>query len=130
MKELPFPIYIEVNDPHYTYKLFSINTGKHLPSPYTTMPRRPPSFIGGLIRSPTLYTFKLSSPSYYPTYTLQALDHETGEIFSITPTLTRQNEVVTLSFPVAQLEKNRTYTFLAIPDGFPSYYAESQTTKL
>ena len=127
---LPFPIYLEVNDPHYTFKLFSINSGKHLPSSCEALPRRYPSFIGGLIKGPTFYTFRLSSPTYYHSYTLKALDHETGEIYLISPTLTRQKEIVTLTFPLTQLEKNRTYTFLAVPDDFPNYYAESATIRL
>ncbi|MBP9842126.1 MAG: hypothetical protein KBC64_06870 [Simkaniaceae bacterium] len=126
----PFPIYLEVNDPHYTFKLFSINMGKHLPPSLESFPRRYPSFIGGLIKGPTLYTFKLSSPSYYHSYTLKALDHETGETLSIIPSITRQGELITLTFSISPLEKGHVYTFLAVPDEFPSYYAESSTVRL
>ena len=128
--ESPFPIYLSVNTPHYTYKISSINNGKHLRSFCDTLPRRSPTFIGSLIRSPSVYTLKLASPTYYRTYTLTVLNHETGETFSITPELLREGEVVTLTFPKEALEKNHSYTFLAVPDGFPNYYAESPTTKL
>lgn len=125
--QLPFPVHLEFEDGRtHTFKLRTALSGKGISSAKVQMPRRYPSFIGGLIKQENSCALKLTSPSYYTTFSLESLDLASGETKELHANIDRVGNELTFTFSNNDLIPGHSYTFLATPQDYPQYSAESK----
>lgn len=127
----PFPCWFQVETAHASIVLSVLDTGKNLPSPHKTIPRRIPQFLGPPEKRGEALVFCLKCPKYYENFELFAIDITQREkgIFPIPHTRIPQGEEVCLlevsgAVLDASLEKNHRYTWLLVPEGHTELYAE------
>ncbi len=71
----PFPIWIEVNNGHYGFKIRAQDTGRGLQSPYQrAMPKRPPLVAGGFTWYKESLEIPIKCPSYAKTFNVEMID--------------------------------------------------------
>ena len=127
-----FPCWIQIDTGHITASLRMIDSGHHLPpSPYRTIPRRAPEFVGGIIKTKEGVRFTIKSPKYYKQFELFAVDvtNREKEIHLITHSLFKQNgEMLNIEIDAEELNQNllpdHKYTWLIVPLGYSSSYSE------
>jgi hypothetical protein len=74
-RSFPFPHWIEIQSPHYNFKIRVIESGQGLSSPVTLdMPHRSPVFTQQTIKTASAWIIPLLSPSYHHPLTLYAID--------------------------------------------------------
>ena len=129
----PLPYWIQVETTHVTATMRVIDSGQNLASPYTSLPRRVPEFIGtpqwtnkGTLR------LSLKSPKYYKNFELFAIDITTKEkqIFPIACSIAKgQGEMLNIEIEKTELsevfEPGHRYTWLLVPAGYSEFYTES-----
>src|SRR4029078_328840 len=64
-KKFPLPFWIQVDTSHATAAMRTIDCGKNLTSPYRSLPRRVPEFVGLPQRCENKLKLSLKSPKYY-----------------------------------------------------------------
>lgn len=131
-KRFPLPFWIQVEAAHGIASMRTIDSGKSLPSPYRTLPRRVPEFIGAPQKTENGIRLSLKSPKYYRQFELFAIDVTTQEkqIFPITHCLSRgEEELLTLEISQDELKQvlqpDHRYTWLVVPTGHSESYTES-----
>lgn len=129
-----FPRWIEVQSPHYTFKLRSIDSGSGLYSPFKgPMPHRPPQFKSPAKKSKEEILLTLSAASYHKSFTLYAIDlTEHKPPIPLNHRLTRNslsNEIC-LHIPMKELSSalipTHRYKWAIIPQQDPRLYTESE----
>lgn len=128
----PFPVWIQVNTPHASASIRTIDFGKNLPVHYRSLPRRVPEFVGTPQKTSTGLRLSIKSPKYYHDFELFAIDVTSSqkEIFPINLTQTA-HEGELLDIEIAQnelqsiLQPNHRYTWLIVPSGHCEFYSES-----
>ncbi|MCH9613389.1 MAG: hypothetical protein SP1CHLAM54_03890 [Chlamydiia bacterium] len=120
----PFPYWLEINDPSYTYKLRAIDSGKEMISPYEILPRQSLQIIGNVRLSPNNCYLLFKTPSYFKEFDLIAVDAKTGEHTTLPHTLTT-GTLSQINFDFDQLKRERAYTFIISPKSYPGAYAET-----
>lgn len=127
-----FPCWIQIDTGHVTASLRMIDSGSNLPSsPYRSMPRRTPEFIGSTIKTKNGVRLTLKSPKYYKQFELFAVDvtNREKEIHLITHSLLEpEGEVLNIEIDAEELNQtllpDHKYTWLIVPLGFSSAYSE------
>ncbi|MBS0626508.1 MAG: hypothetical protein JSS32_10710 [Verrucomicrobia bacterium] len=128
----PLPYWIQVEAAHGTASMRVIDSGKNLPSPYNSLPRRVPEFVGNPQLTEQGLRLHLKSPKYYKKFELFAIDVTTKEkhIFPILHSmLSGQGEILNLEIAKEELElvlkPGHKYTWLLVPTGYSEFYTES-----
>lgn len=128
----PLPYWIQVDAAYGAASLRVIDSGSHLPSPYSKLPRRVPEFLASPRITESGVRISIKSPRYYKNFELFAIDITTKEkqILPISHfSLETQGETVHLEIPLAELletlEFGHRYTWLLVPTGYSEYYTES-----
>jgi hypothetical protein len=127
----PLPFWIQVETNHVSATLRAIDSGRNLPNPHRTIPRRVPVFMGLPQKTENGLKFSLKSPKYYQKFELFAIDVTTNEkqIFSIAHQVTAgEGELIYLEVQAEELqeifEPNHKYTWLLVPAGHSESYTE------
>ena len=130
----PFPYWIEVKSPHYTFKMRTVDSGTGIISPYNgPIPHRPPQFTGHTKKTEKGYRITLESPLYYKTFHLYAIDlnDPVRKTISIPHQINRlpKSETVHLDISLEQvaerLTSQRHYQWVIIPEEDGRVYVES-----
>lgn len=131
-KRIPLPFWIQVDTAHATAALRTIDSGKNLPAPHRTLPRRVPEFIGSPQKTAQGIRLSLKSPKYYRQFELFAIDitGKEKQICPITHSLTQSDgEFLTIEVDAENLKEslkpNHRYTWLLVPTGHSGSYTES-----
>jgi hypothetical protein len=129
---LPLPTWIQVDTPHASFSLRTLDAGSHLPSPHKSLPRRVPRLIGSPLKTEETLTLAIQSPKYYTAFDLFAIDVTTKEkqVFPISHSLTRkEGELLQLEISLDELSKtlepDHRYTWLIVPVGYSECYVET-----
>ena len=128
----PLPYWIQVDTAHASASVRAIDSGKNLTSPFRTLPRRTPEFIGSPQRTKSGLRFALKSPKYYTDFELFAVD-VTEKEKQIHPLdysrLERNGEQVAIEVNIEHLEgvlsPGRKYTWLVVPVGYSESYTQT-----
>jgi hypothetical protein len=130
-KRVPLPYWIQVDTAHATAALRTIDSGKNLPSPFRTLPRRAPDFIGLPEKTQSGLRLSLKCPRYYHSFDLFAIDLTDGGKEIPIPFAYNRQEGELLRFEIERselektLKKGHRYAWLAIPIGQSHFSAES-----
>ena len=128
----PIPLWIAVETAHAIGNFRAIDSGKNLPSPHRSLPKRIPQFLGSPQKTEKGLSLTLKSPKYFRQFELFAVD-VTGrekQIFPITHSLTEGEwEQVTIEIDESDLaqvlERDHRYTWLLVPAGHTESYTET-----
>lgn len=129
----PLPCWIQIDTGHITASLRSIDSGHHLPpSPFRTLPRRSPEFIGTPIKTKNGgLRISIKSPKYYKEFELFAVDvtNKERQICPISHLLiSREGELIDFDIEPEELREtlipNHKYTWLIMPTNHSSSYSE------
>lgn len=132
--QFPLPFWIQVETSHAIGHFRAIDSGRGLNSPYKTIPRRSPQFVGSQQKNDDGITLNIKSPKYYREFELFAVDI-TGKKKQISPVsyslLTGDGDALVLKIDQTELDDvlqtNHSYTWLLVPIGHSEAYTE--TTK-
>lgn len=128
-EEFPFPYWIQTREGGLKFKVRATDSGKNLISPKKSLPRRAPTFIGGMIKENGKTFFRLSAPLYYNHFKLYAID------ISVNPRLThsipiqmkREKQLVILHVDQQKLKElldhEHQYIWIASSEEY-DFYAE------
>jgi hypothetical protein len=133
----PFPYWLEVQSPHYAFKMRTIDSGHGLSSPRIgPMPHRAPQILGLAQKGLDQWKLSIKSPAYFQKLHLFALDLSSESKATI-PVLFAQkslnrDEELTLEIATADLKRilqsRHRYQWILIPEGSPDIYIESEET--
>ncbi len=131
-KRSPLPYWIQVETSHLAASVRAIDSGKNLPSPFRTLPRRIPEFVGTPIKTKNGIRLSIKSPKYYKDFELFAVDVTTREkqIYPVSHSLiSGEGELLTIDIDAEELNQvlqpDRKYTWLVVPAGHTESYTES-----
>jgi hypothetical protein len=133
----PFPYWVEVQSPHYVFKMRTIDSGHNLFSPMTGgMPHRPPKILGLAQEGIEAWTLPIQTPPYFEKLHLFALDSssDTKRMIPISFRLqqTPDSEKKVLVIPSSDLKQllksEHRYRWVLIPEGSSDIYVESEET--
>lgn len=132
----PFPYWIEVQSPHYAFKMRSIESGHNLTSPMALqVPRRPPVLLGPAQKTQTIWTIPLRAALYHEAVHLFAIDlSEPHPPISIPHRLERQSHTEQTSLLIHTsdlknlLNPHHRYRWAILSDKTPSVYVNSEET--
>ena len=131
-KRFPLPFWIQVQTSHATAALRTIDSGKHLPSMYGSIPRRIPEFIGPPTHNENGLKLFVKSPKYYRDFELFAVDITTKEshTYPLSHSLIHgDDEWLTVEITQEELDQtlqpNHRYTWLLVPSGHTESYTQS-----
>jgi hypothetical protein len=128
----PLPFWIQIEAAYGTASMHAIDSGRKLPSPFASLPKRVPQFVGQPKKTKTGLRLSIKSPKYYRKFELFAID-VTGkdkQILPLTHSLIEgENEFLTLEIDEDQLrqtlELDHRYTWLLVPTGSTQSYTET-----
>jgi hypothetical protein len=135
----PFPYWIDVSNPHYTYKIRVVDSGSGLISPIPgPMPHRPLEFVGRTQNLGEALRLTLKTPAYYKKFSLYALDMTLKGNAPIPIPFTSkagtEKEVVFLEITREDLKgilmDGHRYQWIAIPEEASDAYAETEDSFL
>lgn len=128
----PLPFWIQMETPHATAQVRTIDAGRNFTSPHRTFPRRVPEFLGSPRRTKNGLIINLRSPKYYREFELYAIDLTTGkrDICPVQFThIEQKEELLTIQVDNAELQnslqKEHRYNWLLVPVGYSESYTES-----
>jgi hypothetical protein len=131
----PFPFWLEVQSPHYAFKMRAVDSGKGLVSPMTgAMPHRSPQIMSNTQKSKSYWKLLVQTPRYFQKLHLFVLDLTSQSKATISVPFTKKNdsknEEVTLEIATSDLNKilqnGHRYQWVIIPDGSMNIYVESE----
>jgi len=130
----PFPFWIQIEAAYAAISIRAIDAGRNLPSPFSSLPKRIPEFVGQPKKTKNGLLLSVKSPKYYHKFELFAVD-VTGKERQIHPIshslIEGDNEFLTIEIQEDQLRKtlesDHRYTWLLVPAGNTQSY--TQTTK-
>ncbi len=130
----PFPYWVEIKSPHYSFKMRSVDSGSGIISVYTgPIPRRPPQFLAPLQKTEKTYRLSLKAPLYYKSFHLYAVDliDPVRRTIPIPHQLQREpnSELIHLNISeeslAIRLTANHRYQWALIPEENGKIYVES-----
>lgn len=130
----PFPYWLEVHSPHYTFKMRAVDSGHALISPMTgSMPHRSPHILGTTQKGKDQWELNISTPPYFHKLNLYVIDL-TGESKAAIPIpfrfLPLQREEAVLEISPKDLQKvlhdQHRYRWVIVPEGSADSYVESE----
>jgi hypothetical protein len=131
----PFPYWLEVHSPHYTFKMRAIDSGTQLsscmPGP---MPHRPPQILGSSHRGKESWKLFIQTPPYFQSIHLFVIDlsARSKETIPISCTSTKGSGSEEMILEISCSELNKTlknghrYQWILIPQGSKDIYIESE----
>ncbi len=135
--QFPFPYWLEVQSPHYTFKMRAIDSGHGLVSSMPgTMPRRPPQILGLTQKTDAEWIIRVRTPAYFQKLHLFARDqnsqgHAAIPIpFTANPGEKPEELILKISFSDLQkfLRQYHRYYWVIIPESSTNIYVESEET--
>ncbi len=139
IKDFPLPYWIDVQSPHYTFKLRTIDSGHNLISAMTgPMPHRAPKILGMMQKESSQWKLSIRTPPYFQKLHLYVLDlTQEGKTTIAIPFSAQsgeKNEEWVLVIAAADLhrllQKDHRYRWVLIPEGSREIYVESEETFL
>jgi hypothetical protein len=134
-KDFPFPYWLEVQSPHYAFKMRTIDSGHALFSPMAgPMPHRTPHILGLAQKGADRWKLSIKTPVYFQKLQLFVIDL-TGESKAAIPIpfLAKNGpdqEEMVLEIVTADLNKilqdRHRYRWILIPEGSSEIYIESE----
>lgn len=128
----PFPYWIQISDGSNAMKVRSVDSGTRMASPYGSIPRRPPQFLGTVQKKPNCYQIKIKTPPYFKDLHIYALDvNNFGQMIPLSFTLLpdEEKDAYWIQLPKDFLEKQfikgHCYRFLAVPKETAEAFAET-----
>lgn len=131
----PFPYWLEVQSPHYAFKMRTIDSGHGLASPHSgPMPHRSPQILGTTQKSKDSWKLCIQTPAYFQKLHLFVLDL-TGESkatlpIAFTSAIGKNPEEMILEILSSELNKKlqggHRYQWVLIPEGSSNIYIESE----
>ena len=129
----PFPVWIEVKSPHYTFKLRAVDSGRELFSPISfKMPLRPPQFIS-MQRLNGKFRLLIKSPAYFEKLNLFAIDATNpSSAIPITYVACKGADSEQLFLDIDHrlldkiFEKNHRYQWVLVPEDASDIYIEAE----
>jgi hypothetical protein len=131
----PFPYWLEVKSPHYTFKMRAIDSGSNLVSPMSgTMPRRCPRILGSTQKGTEYWKLAVQIPVYFQQIHLFALDLSGENKVTIPIPFTFENTnkkeekvlVVATSDLTTLFQSGHRYRWILIPQSSFSISVESE----
>lgn len=132
--KISFPCWIDVETSHITGHFHVVDSGKNLSSPFRTIPRRTPQFIGDTKKTADGLVLTLKSPLYFREFTLFAIDvtNDEKEFFPVPCNVHLSgDEMVTINIEnkaIAGLIPTHRYQWVVVPLGFDDTF--SATSKV
>ena len=133
--EFPFPYWLEVHSPHYTFKMRTIDSGQCLTSSMRgPMPHRPPLFLGNAQKGKETWKLLVQTPSYFQKLHLFVSDVTEKSNASVPLPFAMKkgskNEEIVLEISASDLSKilknGHQYQWVLIPEGSTNIYVESE----
>ena len=133
--EFPFPYWLEVQSPHYTFKMRTIDSGHDLISSMRgQVPHRSPLFLGNAQKGKDTWKLFIKTPSYFQRMHLFVSDITEKSSASIPLRFTMKkgskNEEVILEVSSTDLrgvlKSGHQYQWVLIPEGSANIYVESE----
>jgi hypothetical protein len=131
----PFPYWLEIQSPHYAFKMRTIDSGHGLISPMSgSMPHRIPQILGMTQKGMQSWKIAVQTPAYFQKLHLFVLDL-TGESKATIPIpfiahKGKKNEELILEIASSDLNKilkfGHRYQWVLIPEGSADVYVESE----
>lgn len=131
----PFPYWLEVHSPHYTFKMRTIDSGHGLVSAMQgPMPHRTPQILSKTQKGEKFWRLPIKTPSYFEKLHLFVIETTTeGKVTTSIPFTAKRgskNEEMTLEIPCSKLKQilktNHQYQWVLIPEGSADVYIESE----
>ncbi|MES2122070.1 MAG: hypothetical protein V4492_04740 [Chlamydiota bacterium] len=130
----PFPYWLEIKSPHYSFKMRTIDSGHGLKSPIAgAMPHRSPQILGNSIKSKREWKLPIQTPPYYQKLKLYARDtteHTLSAIALQAILSTSEDNVQHLIIPSAELRAkllpSHRYHWIIVPSETPDIAIESE----
>jgi hypothetical protein len=132
--EFPFPYWMQAREGGLKFKIRATDSGIDLCSPKKSLPRRVPSFNGGMVKEGDKAYFNLNAPLYFHTLKLYAID------ISVSPRLTismpcmmkRDQEHITLEINLETLSEKllqgHQYAWIVVSEEHDVYAELEQPT--
>lgn len=133
--DFPFPYWLEVQSPHYTFKMRTIDSGHDLASSMRgPMPHRSPIILGNAKKGKETWKLLIKTPSYFQKVRLFASDVTEKSNAAIPVPFTTQNgqkkEELVLEISSSDLNRllknGHQYQWVIIPEGSVNIYVESE----
>jgi hypothetical protein len=135
VEDFPFPYWLEIQSPHYAYKMRTIDSGRNLFSPIGgLMPHRAPHILSQAQKGTDLWKLFIKTPSYFQKLQLFVIDL-TGESKATIPIPfhiqngSNQEELI-LEMAAEDLNKvlqnQHRYRWVLIPEASSEIYIESE----
>lgn len=133
----PFPYWLEVQSPHYAFKMRTVDSGHGLVSPMLgSMPHRAPQIMSPTQKEIENWKLSIQTPVYFQKLHLFALD-VTGENKAMIPVAFtvrsgKHHEEIILEIACSELNRilkaSHRYQWVVIPDDTRNIYVESDET--
>lgn len=136
---LPFPCWLEVQSPHYTFKMRTIDAGKGLVSPLSgPMPHRPPRILSKAQREDNVWKLLVQTPIYFQKLQLFVVDvtsavQDTIPVRFTSRTGANQEEMILeIPHPFLKdtLKSGHRYQWVIIPEKDGNCHVQSEETFL
>lgn len=133
--DFPFPYWLEVQSPHYTFKMRTIDSGHNLlSSMHGPMPHRSPLILGNAQKGKETWKLLIQTPSYFQKVHLFANDITEKSSAAIPISFSLKNgskkEEMILEISLADLKlalkQGHQYQWVLIPDSKTNIYVESE----
>lgn len=131
----PFPYWLEVQSPHYSFKMRTVDSGHGLVSPMSgLMPHRSPQFLGNTQKGKQSWKILVRTPRYFQNLRLFALDYTQPTKTTIPLTFTSQPgqkpEEMVLEVSWSELSKvlsvGHRYQWVLVPENGTHIYVSSE----
>ncbi len=134
-KDFPLPYWLEIQSPHYAFKIRTIDSGHHLFSPIAgPMPHRAPHILGLVLKGVDRWKLPIKTPSYFSKLQLFVMDLTAESKATIPIPFTAKNgpnpEEMILEMTTGDLNKilqsQHRYRWVLIPEESSEIYVESE----
>lgn len=130
----PFPYWLEVQSPHYTFKMRAIDSGHGLLSPRIgPIPHRSPQIMGFACKEKNFWKIPIKTPAYFQKLKLFALDLTEDKKSTIPIAFVFQQgakEEALLEISTADLkhalQDGHRYRWILLPEAGSDFYLESE----
>lgn len=125
----PFPYWLEIKSPHYSFKMRTIDSGHHLTSPIPgAMPHRSPELLGSAIKTKSHWKLPIQTPSYYASLKLYARDVTDPSATVIPLQITTEAQCLLISVEElrSKLNPSHRYRWVLVPNAAPEIAIESE----
>jgi hypothetical protein len=122
------PYWIEIKSPHYAVKIRTVNSGKGLTSFFSSIPKRPPQFVGGPQKMGSTLRLTIKNPAGIPKLHLLAVDlaGDLREGILVPCQMTDDALDIAESDLKALLKPGHRYQWILVPEDISEVYAEME----